>query len=428
MHLPTPTEASPPDHTVAASTQFDPPTRYAWIVFGLTFALMMSDYMSRQVMNAVFPFIKAEWALSDTQLGSLVSVVSLTVGVMIIPISLIVDRVGRVKSITTMAVLWGLATIACGLTGNFVTLLIARAFVGLGEAGYASAGGAILLQVFPTRMHSMVLGTFLSASLFGSVLGVVLGGSLAQHMSWHAAFILVGGGGLVLALIYPLLVKEPPARSAKETPRLPLKQVAHALFGCRTAIGAYLGLAANAFVQAALIAWAPSYLNRYHGMDPSMAATYAGLLVLLAGIGMIGGGYLVDRFSRQDRRNRMRLPALFVFCSGLILLVAFQLPPGVPQFILMGAGLMVSSFIIGSSGAVVTEVVPATIHATALATVSLSMNVLGNAPGPIVTGWIADQSTLLSALQFLPLLCLVSAVAFAFGANFYETDRQRLHG
>ncbi len=66
---------------------------------------MMSDYMSRQVMIAVFPFIKADWALSDTQLGSLVSVVALAVGVMIIPISLVVERVGRVKGITAMALL-----------------------------------------------------------------------------------------------------------------------------------------------------------------------------------------------------------------------------------------------------------------------------------------------------------------------------------
>lgn len=52
------------------------PTLYAWVVFALTFALMLSDYLSRQVMNAVFPFLKAEWQLSDTQLGSLVSVVA----------------------------------------------------------------------------------------------------------------------------------------------------------------------------------------------------------------------------------------------------------------------------------------------------------------------------------------------------------------
>ncbi len=250
-------------------------------------------------------------------------------------------------------------------------MFIARAAVGLGEAGYGSAGGAILLQVFPRRMHSSVLGTFLSGSLFGSVLGVTVGGSLAQYLGWQKAFLLVGAGGLVLALVYPLLVKEPSARGGKTAPRLQLKQVLRALLTTGTAVCVYLGLGANAFVQAAVIAWAPSYLNRYHGMDPAEAAKHAGLLALFSGFGMIGGGYLVDRLSRQHRRNRLRIPALFVFCSGLILLTAFQWSPGVLQFILIGSGLMVGSFVIGSSGAVVTDLVPATIHTTALATVSL---------------------------------------------------------
>jgi MFS family permease len=143
---------------------------------------------------------------------------------------------------------------------------------------------------------------------------------------------------------------------------------------------------------------------------------------------MAGGGYVVDRLSRQDRRNRLRIPALFSFCSGLILLTAFQWSPGVLQFILIGAGLMVGACVIGCGGAVVTELVPTTIHATALATLSLAMNLLGSAPGPVVIGWIADRSGLQAALEFLPLPCLVSAVAFALAANYYEADRRSLHG
>ncbi len=55
------------------------------------------------------------------------------------------------------------------------------------------------------------------------------------------------------------------------------------------------------------------------------------------------------------------------------------------------------------------------------------MNLLGSAPGPVVTGWIADQSGLQSAMKFVPLLCVVSAVAYAIGANCYQVDRRRLH-
>ena len=138
-------------------------------MLALTFGLMLSDYMSRQVINAVFPTLKAEWALTDSQLGMLVSVVALLVGVMCFPIALLADRIGRVKAATVMAVMWGIATVGSGLTGNFMQMLFARALVGLGEAGYGGAGGAILVSVFPPQQRATVIGAFFSAGLFGPV-------------------------------------------------------------------------------------------------------------------------------------------------------------------------------------------------------------------------------------------------------------------
>src|SRR4051812_50008243 len=99
-----------------APTDKTPTTRarraFPWIVFTLTFALLLSDYMSRQVLSAVFPLLKADWALSDTQLGGLTSIVALAVGLLAVPLSLIGDRFGRVRSIVAMAAIWSLATAA----------------------------------------------------------------------------------------------------------------------------------------------------------------------------------------------------------------------------------------------------------------------------------------------------------------------------
>ena len=75
----------------------------------MAFGLMVSDYLSRQVVNVLFPFLKADWHLSDTELGSLASVVALVVGIMSVPISFIADRIGLVKSVTLMALIWAMA-------------------------------------------------------------------------------------------------------------------------------------------------------------------------------------------------------------------------------------------------------------------------------------------------------------------------------
>src|SRR5436190_6673083 len=122
---------------IAAAVDSPVKTRpYAWVIFALTFGLLLSDYMSRQVLNAVFPLLKSEWGLSDTQLGSLSGIVALMVGLLTFPLSLAADRWGRIASLKIMALVWSLATLACGLAGNYTEMFAARFVVGVGEAAY----------------------------------------------------------------------------------------------------------------------------------------------------------------------------------------------------------------------------------------------------------------------------------------------------
>src|SRR5262249_60286 len=91
----------------------------AWFAYAMTIALMIFDYVDRQVIVSMFPFLKAEWNLSDKELGLLVSVISITVAVFGIPVAWIADRVSRVKSITAMAVLWSIAGISCMFSQDY---------------------------------------------------------------------------------------------------------------------------------------------------------------------------------------------------------------------------------------------------------------------------------------------------------------------
>ncbi|RJF99996.1 MFS transporter [Noviherbaspirillum saxi] len=402
---------------------------YAWMVFALVFGLMLSDYLSRQVINALFPFLKAEWALSDTQLGSLVSVVALTVGVLTFPISLLADRWGRVLSVTAMALLWGLATIACGLAGSFMPLFLARALVGLGEAGYSSAGGAILLSVFPKRLHASVMGAFLAAALFGSVLGVILGGAIAAQLGWRMAFIIIGAGGLALAIVFPMFVREPAKVAASSNisdSRMPLKTVFKELFAARTALFTYLGSGFQMFTIGSVMAWMPSYLNRYYDMTPKEAGIKAGVLVLLAGVGMTLGGVIVDRLVRRERKNTLLVMASYSFGGCALLVLAFVLPPGTAQFTLLAIAMILAGSPIGPAGAVVTGVSDPRIHATVLATGTLANNILGLAPGPFVTGLIADRMNLQVALEIIPFASLIAALCFVQARRYYDLDVRRI--
>ena len=168
---------------------------HAWFAFTMTLALMVFDYVDRQIIVSLFPHLKADWGLTDKQLGGLVSVVSITVALGALPVALFADRVSRVKSVVIMAVVWSLATISCMFTRNYSQLLTARAAVGLGEAGYGSIGAALIASHFPERLRAALLAAFFASASVGSVLGVMLGGVIAARWGWQAAFGVVGVPG-----------------------------------------------------------------------------------------------------------------------------------------------------------------------------------------------------------------------------------------
>ena len=176
--------------------------RAAWFAFAMTAALMLFDYVDRQVIVSLFPHIKDEWGLSDKQLGALVSIVSVTVALGALPVALVADRMSRVKSIFWMALIWSAACVSCMFTRSYGQLLTARAIVGSGEAGYGSVGAALIASHFPSRMRGALLAGFFATASVGSVLGVVLGGVIATHWGWQAAFGVVGFPGLLLAVLY----------------------------------------------------------------------------------------------------------------------------------------------------------------------------------------------------------------------------------
>jgi len=388
------------------------PRAYAWLVFALTFGLLLSDYMSRQVLNAIFPLLKMEWALSDTALGSLTGVVALMVGILTFPLSLAADRIGRVASVTLMALLWSIATLACGLAQNYEQMLAARLLVGVGEAAYGSVGLAILFTVFPANMRSTMTSSFMAGGIFGSVIGVALGGFIAAEFGWRMSFVAMAAIGFGLGALYPLIVRSPRG-AAPERTRVKLGPgLFRAVFASRTVVTTYLASGLQLFIIGAITAWMPSLLNRAYGMAPAQAAAAGGAFILVSGVGMIVCGVLADRLSRNSPDRKLVMAAIYCAITFIMLTAAFLTPAGPVQLGLAACGVFFAAGSTGPSGAVVADGTDPALHATVLATLTLANNLIGLAPGPIVTGMIADHSNLQVAFKLIPLMALAACLVF----------------
>lgn len=402
-------------------------TAYSWIVFALSFGLLISDYMARQVLNAVFPLLKAEWHLSDGQLGWLSGVVALMVGLLTFPLSLAADRWGRVRSLTIMAVLWSLATLFCAAAGGYAEMLTGRMLVGVGEAAYGSVGIAVVISVFPQRMRATLSAAFMAGGLFGQVLGVALGGQVAADHGWRTAFTVIGLFGLVLAIAYPLFVRETKIATlggvaAAAIPARPRELPLRALFSGRSIKLAYLGSGLQLIAAGALPAWLPSFFNRYYHMNVGQASRTAALLLLFCGVGMILCGMAGDRLAQGRADRKVGLAIGYCLTAALALALALQFPPGAAQIALLGLAMFFVAGTTGPSGAMVANLTPLAIHGSAFATLTLANNLIGLAPGPILTGWLADKLGLLETLRLLPLPCCLAALVFALARRSYLAD------
>lgn len=411
--------------------------RAAWFAFAMTLALMMVDYLDRQVIVSLFPYMKTDWGLSDTQLGSLVSIVSVTVALGALPVALFADRASRVRSIAAMATIWSVATVSCMFTRNYGQLLAARAVVGLGEAGYGSVGAALIASHFPARMRGALLAGFFASASVGSVLGVMLGGIIAARWGWQAAFGVVGLPGLVLALLY-LKVRDyqtvhltPALDQATRGAGAAARHIARALLRSRTMLWVCVGGAAQLVVVSAVWSWLPSFLNRVHGIAPAEAAVKAALIVLCGALGSVAWGAMVDRAGARHARRKLVALALLCLVSLVLLAFAFGAPgwgialSASTQFALIAIGGFVMTCTVGPVSAVVIDVIHPGVRATGSSVLALFQNLFGLAAGPVVAGLLSDARGLEFALAAMPLFSIAAAAAFLRAGRTYEADAAR---
>ena len=188
----------------------------AYFTLFVAFMLCLLDFMDRQIVGALLPFIKADYHLSDKELGTLVSIVNISIAILVIPSAYFIDKWSRKKMMCVMGLIWSLATGACAFAGSFSHLLFARFFVRVGEAGYQPAAQALLSTTFPKRLRATAISICNVGGQIGVPLGLMAGAFIATHWGWRHAFGVVAIPGIFLpywpcaSRIFPSLRRQIP--------------------------------------------------------------------------------------------------------------------------------------------------------------------------------------------------------------------------
>jgi MFS family permease len=401
-------------------------------------AVLAVDQADRYLLSSVFPLLKDDFGLSDGQLGSLSAAFLLVATAGAVPFGVLVDRTIRTRVAAWGAALWSVAMLATGLATSYSGLFLSRMGLGVAESSYTPASFSLLTDYYSVEERSRVLGIYQVGSVLG-FLGLPIGGFIATHWGWRAAFDLYALAGFVVALLVWRLHE--PQRGAADGLRVAVAPtVPRSRFAVMAAPAAFryvlsipsftISLVTNAlavFFTSGLGIWATTFLVRYHHLSLTKATAATSLLAVGAITGMIWGGRLGDRLVARGRlAGRVEVAAAAQIIGVVLLVPAFAVNGTAAMLVLFALGAVTLTMPNAPLAALRADVVHPDLRGRAAAAQSV-LYAGAAAASPLVIGLISDAIGLRGALLVVLPLMAVGGIALAvLGPAFVEPDRHRM--
>lgn len=386
-----------PDSPPIATPRPDPRIRVMLWTLLLVYIL---NFLDRQVVTILAEPIKNDLRLSDTQIGLMTGLAfALFYTVLGIPIARYADspQTNRVGLISIALAVWSAMTMICGFAQNFVQLLLARIGVGVGEAGCTPAAHSLISDAVPPERRSSAIAFYGLGIPVGSLLGLIVGGTLNDAFGWRVAFMAVGVPGLLLALVLGFLIKEPRhlvfTGMVAAKPRSPLsaREALREVFGSRTFVLLAIAASVTAFLGYGKGVWAVILFIRSHGLSAGETGLLLGVIIGTAGIvGTWLGGALADRFGRVDKRHILTMPAIGMLIAAPILFIGYSVTDWRVAVALLVLPTALNTAYYGPTYACVQGLVRPEARAMASAVMLFAQNLIGLGLGPLLFGMMSD--------------------------------------
>ncbi len=392
----------------------------------IAFLLGMFDLIDRQVVASLFPYLKAEFALNDKQLGLLMSVVNVAIAVLVLPSAYIVDRWSRKKMIFIMAILWSIATAMGYFATSFLQLLIFRFFCGIGEAGYQPAAQSLLGACFPRRFRGTAGGIVQSGMSLGVPIGLMLGAYVAEHFGWRHALGLVAIPGFLLSFavlfVHDFKVVKP--ENKKEEKKVSYLLVVRDFAKTPTMICVFVGAIILRMYNGTVMSWLPSYFKRIAEMPMTSAGTLASSIIIVNTVAIFYGGPWIDWLRTKNKNYAPIWLAFAMTVCGILNFTAFYLcPPGSTiQIINLVVGNMFFGTVFSGGLFLVLDLSSADYRATAVSLMILAQNLFGYSLGPVFTGAISDMFDLATAMTVMSAVLIAGGIVYAISIYTYPKD------
>ncbi|MGO9336237.1 MAG: spinster family MFS transporter [Terracidiphilus sp.] len=384
----------------------------------LLIGLNLLNYIDRYILPGEVTLIQREYGWNDERMGLLTTAL-FVVYMLAAPLTgWLGDHFPRKPLIIGGAVLWSLATLGTAWVHDYWTLFVRHALVGVGEATFGIFAPAVLADFYPERDRNRILSIFYLAIPVGAALGYLAGGELGSALGWRAPFFICAIPGLVIAVLYGWLGREPVRGASDHVKATASRSTFLGLFTNGAFLTATFGLAMLTFAMGGISNWVPTFLSRFAGLSVGKAGLVVGAITAADGIvGTAVGGWLAQRWLRTNHRALYLLSfwsvALALPCGALV----FFGPPiwAIP-------GLVAAEFFVflntGPLNAAIVNSVSSPIRATAISLNLLIIHLFGDTFSPTIIGAVSVRSNLRIGLGVTLIFLVISGTILLAGARF----------
>lgn len=414
-----------------------------FVLWLLTLAYIFS-FIDRQIIGALSPSIKADLGFEDWQLGLLkgfgFALLYTTVG---IPVAWLADRFSRKRIVAFSVALWSFFTALTGMAGSFITMLLARTGVGIGEAGGSPPSHSIISDLYPKEQRASALGVYSLGIPIGIAFSYILAGILVETLGWRGTLVALGVAGVVLAMIIALVVKEP-KRGQMEGEDIQLKPVG--IIESITTLAKIpswwamcMGIAWVSFGGYAVGNWGIDYIVRFlPDFAPGLGnGNFRWLMLMLGVIHLVGygagtyfGALITEKLAQKNISAYGWMPGIVLVVGVPALIAAFWVDDIVLHLVLLTVYLIAAGVYLGPSFAAAQTLAPINMRAMSTALFFLILNLIALGGGPTYVGFVSSLLTeqygethaLRLSITSLVVPYIVSIIAFMVAARTLPKD------
>jgi len=381
------------------------------------------NYCDRLAISTIFPLLRADLGASDVMLGTIASAFLWSYAVGSPVVGWIADHISRRRMILISLSAWSLVTLATGLAHNSNQLIVIRVLLGLAECAYLPAAVGLLADHHASAQRGRAIGIHTAGLGVGAIAGSTLAGFLGQHYGWRSTFLILGGFGVLLAVLAFFVLRSVDQRSPLPASSTPTHAAdAGGILRSLLRVPSYWILLFQAMILAIgiwlFLNWLPLYFNESFGMSLAKSGFYgAALLEFPLLFGVVLGGYVSDTVARRSSAARMLVQMICYIVASILLLVFTRNSTFLIVALAVFGFSMMRSLAVANESPLLCDLLPPKQRSTAIGLMNSAQTFAGGV-GVFSAGVLKSNFGLSAIFAGVSGLLLLAAIVNAYGYTF----------